>query len=128
MRIALPAVPVALTLCGGARGHAQDAVPDLVSRASRYVDEYERQLSAVVCEERQKQRVVKSDGTTGKMRELVSDLLMVRAGDFTQTFRDVIAVDAKPVRNRQERLPGAEAVTVHAASMNPALSRRWSAG
>jgi hypothetical protein len=38
------------------------------------------------------------------MRELVSDLLMVRTGDLTQTFRDVVAVDAKPVRNRQDRL------------------------
>src|SRR6185503_18246906 len=84
---------------------AQDTgVPDLVSRASRYVEDYELKLSAVVCEERQTQRVVKSDGTTGKMRELVSDLLLVRTGDSTQTFRDVIAVDAKPVRNRQERL------------------------
>ena len=76
----------------------------LSSAPVRYVEEYERQLSAVVCEERQTQRVVKSDGTTGKMRELVSDLLMVRTADVTQTFRDVIAVDAKPVRNRQERL------------------------
>jgi hypothetical protein len=105
MRTALPAALAVLTLYAGARGHAQDAdVPDLVSRASRYVEEYERQLSAVVCEERQTQRVIKRDGTTGKTRELVSDLLMVRTGDFTQTFRDVIAVDAKPVPNRQERL------------------------
>src|SRR5262249_39328853 len=100
MRTAMPVALAVLTLYAGARGHAQDpGVPDLVSRASRYVEEYERQLSAVVGEERQTQRVVKSDGTTGKMRELVSDLLMVRTGDVTQTFRDVIAVDAKPVRN-----------------------------
>jgi hypothetical protein len=105
MRTALPAALAVLTLYAGARGHAQDAaVSDLVSRASRYVEEYERQLSAVVCEERQTQRVVKSDGTTRKTRELVSDLLMVRTGDSTQTFRDVIAVDGKPVRDRQERL------------------------
>lgn len=105
MRTALPAALAVFTLNAGAPGQAQDAgVPDLVSRASRYVEEYERQLSAVVCEERQTQRVVKSDGTTAKKRELVSDLLMVRTGDETQTFRDVIAVDAKPVRDRQERL------------------------
>jgi hypothetical protein len=105
MRTALPATLVVLALYASARGHAQDAgVSDLVSRASRYVEEYERQLSAVVCEERQTQRVVKSDGSTGKMRQLVSDLLMVRTGDSTQAFRDVIAVDGKPVRNRQERL------------------------
>jgi hypothetical protein len=105
MRTVVHAALAMLTLCAGARGHAQDAgVQDLVSRASRYVKEYEGQLSAVVCEERQTQRVVKSDGTTGKTRELVSDLLLVRTGDSTQTFRDVIAVDAKSVRNRQERL------------------------
>jgi hypothetical protein len=101
----LPAAFAVLTLFAGARGDAQDAgVQDLVSRAGRYVEEYERRLSAVVSEERQTQRVIKSDGTTRKKRDLVSDLLMVRTGDSTQTFRDVIAVDAKPVRNRQERL------------------------
>jgi hypothetical protein len=105
MRTALPAALAVLTLYAGARGHAQDAgVPDLVSRASRYVEEYERKLSAVVSEERQTQRVVKSDGATRKKRELVSDLLIVRTADQTQTFRDVISVDGKPVRNRQERL------------------------
>ena len=92
-------------LCGGELGHTQDAgVPELVSRASRYVEEFERKLSAVVCEERQTQRVIKSDGTTRKTRELVSDMLLVKTGDSTQTFRDVITVDGKPVRNRQERL------------------------
>ena len=111
MRTVLTAVLAALTLCAGARSHAQDAgVPELVSRASAYVEEYVRQLSAVVCEERQTQRVVKSDGTTRQKRELVSDLLMVKTSDrgnyglHTQMFRDVIAVDAKPIRNRQERL------------------------
>ena len=105
MRIALPAALAVLTLCAGTHGHAQDAgAPDLVARASRYVEEYEKQLSAVVCEERQTQRITKPDGTTGKRRELVSDLLMIRTGDFTQTFRDVIAVDGKAIRNRQERL------------------------
>lgn len=92
-------------LYGGELGHAQDAsVPELVSRASRYVEEFERQLSAVVCEERQTQRVFKSDGATRQTRELVSDMLLVKVGDSTQTFRDVITVDGKPVRNRQERL------------------------
>lgn len=105
MRAILPAILVVVTLCAGALGHAQDAgVADLVSRTSHYVEEYQKQLSAVVCEERQTQRIIKSDGKTGKKRELVSDLLMVRTGDATQTFRDVITVDAKPVRNRQERL------------------------
>jgi hypothetical protein len=105
MRSALSAVFAVLTLFAGDRGHAQDpGVADLVTRASRYVEEYERELSAVVSEERQTQRVVKRDGTTSKMRELLSDLLIVRTGDYTQTFRDVIAVDGKAVGDRQERL------------------------
>jgi hypothetical protein len=105
MRTALPAILVVLTLYSGVGARAQDAgVQDLVSRATRYVEEYERQLSAVVSEERQTQRVIKPDGTTRKKRELVSDLLIVKTGEFTQTFRDVMAVDGKPVRNRQERL------------------------
>jgi hypothetical protein len=99
VRTAFPAALALLTMYAGARAHAQDDdVLALVSRASRYVEEYERQLSAVACEERQTQRVVKRDGTTGKKRELVSDLLIVKTGDLTQTFRDVIAVDGKPVR------------------------------
>jgi hypothetical protein len=105
MRTGLAAALAVLAMCGGARGHAQETgVADLVARATRYVEEYEQHLSAVVCEERQTQRVIKQDGTTGKRRELVSDLLMVRTADSTQTFRDVIVVDAKRVRDRQERL------------------------
>ena len=69
-------------------GTPQDAsVQDLLSRASRYVEEYEWQLSAVVCEERQTQRVVRRDGTTGKTPDSSRTGSMVRTSDATQTFR-----------------------------------------
>lgn len=85
---------------------AQDADPvsALVARAGRYVQEYEKQFSAVVCQEQQTQRIVRSDGSEKKRRALVSDLLLVKAGDRTIGFRDVISVDGKAVRDREERL------------------------
>jgi hypothetical protein len=77
----LPVVVISLMLHGDELGHAQDTgVPELVSRASKYVEEFARQLSAVVCEERQTQRVINSDGTTRQTRELVSDMLLVKTG------------------------------------------------
>jgi len=97
---------IALLLATDITIHGQAAGPAaaLLDRAVRYVQEYERQFSAVVCEEQQVQRTVRSDGRERKRRELLSDLLLVKAGDRTVSFRDVISVDGKPVRDRQERL------------------------
>ena len=40
-----------------------------------------------------------------KLRELTSDFLLVRTSPSgAQAFRDVIDVDGKPVRNREDRL------------------------
>jgi len=94
-----------IVLAGGIAVHGQDdRVATLVERAGRYVQEYEKQFSALVCEERQQQRIVRADGRERKRRELVSDLLLVKVGDRTVSFRDVIASDGKMVRDRQERL------------------------
>jgi hypothetical protein len=97
---------IALLLATGITIHGQAAGPvaALLDRAVRYVQEYERQFSAVVCEEQQVQRIMRSDGRERKRRDLVSDLLLVKAGDRTVSFRDVISVDGKLVRDRQERL------------------------
>jgi hypothetical protein len=81
-----------------------DPVAALVGKSTEYVERYEARLAAVVCEERQRQIVVNSAGVTQKERELVSDLLLVKVSKKTQIFRDVIRVDGKPVRDRQERL------------------------
>lgn len=98
------ALGVLLTTGHQIRGQDPDAVAALVARAGRYVQEYRRQFSAVVCEERQTQVIIRSDGRTRKRRELVSDFLLVKVGSGTMSFRDVIAVDGKPVRDRQDRL------------------------
>jgi hypothetical protein len=71
---------VALTFLGvlsataGAGGRLDDPVAALVERAGRYVQEYEKQFSAVVCEEHQTQRVLRVNGRERKRRDLVSNV------------------------------------------------------
>jgi len=82
----------------------QSAAP-VVERAGQYVDAYEKTFSGMVCEERQIQKLVRSDGRVRKVRELKSDLLLVTLGDGRMpVFRDVLEVDGKAVRNREDRL------------------------
>ena len=77
-----------------------------VELASKYVERYLKDLSAVVCEERQVQTMIKPDGRVSKTRTLVSDLMFVKVGEswLPQVFRDVISVDGKEVRDRSDRL------------------------
>ena len=91
---------------GSSRAQTPDpSMITVVERAGRYVQEFEKEFSALVCEERQVQKIVRPNGTTRQDRELRSDLLLVKTGgEWTQAFRDVIEVDGKPVRNRQDRL------------------------
>jgi len=88
---------------GAVQSPSTDAV---VAKASQYVDNYRKQFSAVVCEERQTQTLVKPDGRISKTRVLVSDLTFVKTGDtwVLHSVRDVISVDGKVVRNRDDRL------------------------
>jgi hypothetical protein len=100
------AVTLALLLLAASapRGQEADPAASLVARAGRYVREYEQRFSGLVGEEHQTQRLVNPKGGTARQRTLVSDILLVKAGDRTLVFRDVIAADGKPVRNREERL------------------------
>jgi hypothetical protein len=95
-----------LVLVAGGTAQAQEAdgVAALVAKAGAYVEEYEKRFSAIVGEERQTQRIVRANGSIKQQRELMSDLLLVRVGDNTLQFRDVIMVDGKAIRNRQDRL------------------------
>ncbi len=99
-------LPVAalLLLASVVRGQDVDPTAALVARAGSYVREYEQRFTGIVGEEHQTQRIVTAAGATTKQRALVSDVLLVRVGDGTRFFRDVIAVDGKPVRDREERL------------------------
>lgn len=94
-----------------AAGGTQEPLPAAVlARATEYVDELHRQLAGVVMEERYEQRTRESwDGlmTYGR-RTLLSDYLIVQPRGSARHFgfRDVFAVNDRPVRDRQERLTG----------------------
>lgn len=98
---------------------AQNTTPlvSLLDRASAYVRSYMQDFSTMVAEERYVQDLRPMPGMSGVGRgvvaqsaaphvELRSDLLFVRPGasDRWLTFRDVFAVNGRPVRDREERL------------------------
>jgi hypothetical protein len=96
---------------------AQTADLDSVlDKASDYVAEYERIFVGVVAEENYRQQVRGGRAGTdlrgfpieapAQRRDLKSDVLLVRApaGDRWMQFRDVVEVDGKPVRDRDDRL------------------------
>lgn len=96
---------VAVVLMGvGVVAQAPDPTKALVERAGKYVDAYLQQFSALVCEEQQEQRMVRIDGRVSKTRRLRSDFLLVNVETAFHIFRDVLEVDGKPVRNREDRL------------------------
>jgi len=81
------------------------AAGEVVVRAGRYVEQYERAFGAIVCEERQIQTLIRADGSIARQRTLTSDFLLIElGGPGSLAFRDVIEVDGKPVRDRDERL------------------------
>jgi hypothetical protein len=81
------------------------SLPALLDRLGRYVDQYEQDLAAVVSEELYQQDVTTINGLFGDKRLLRSDLLLSKAGDLGWVaFRDVLEVDGKEVRGRDDRL------------------------
>lgn len=76
----------------------------LLSRLAEYVEQYARELAAVVAEEVYDQESVTGGRTIA--RRLVSDFLLVRipGGEGWLPFRDVFEVDGQPVRDREDRL------------------------
>jgi len=88
---------------------------ELLDRASRYVESFQRNFGSVVAEERYEQtlrRVIGANTTSvqrgggGPMETvLISDFLLVQVpGEGWLPFRDVFERDGKQVRDRQERL------------------------
>jgi hypothetical protein len=106
-------VAVILLALAATRLHAQtdDPVRVLLARAGEYVAQYRKNFTGVVGELHETQRILRPDGTLKRERMLVCDVLLVPAYDpltrlpaSTRAFRDVISVDGKPVRDRDERL------------------------
>ena len=99
---------IALVAASGGGFRAQTSgvtAAAVVERAGRYVDAYETAFSAIVCEERQVQTLVGPDGRVHKTRRLRSDFLLVKIGTaWMPVFRDVLDVDGKPTKNREDRL------------------------
>jgi hypothetical protein len=114
------------------------ATAAIVLRAGRYVEAYEKEFSAVVSEEHQVQKLTGVDGRVHKQRELKSDLALIKAGTswMQQSFRDVLEVDRKPIRNHDDRLrklfldgsktavEQAQAVSKESERYNIGISRR----
>jgi len=93
-------VSAAHVIAQGSQNGQGVALGEVLSRAGSYVDAFERQLTGIVAEE----TYVQDAGSLH--RELKSDFLLVHvAGDAQYVeFRDVFAVDGRPVRDRQDRL------------------------
>lgn len=95
------------------RAQARDPfeLDDVLDRVTDSVADYTRDFVGVVAEETYRQDVrferrgFAADAQR-QSRTLKSDMLLVRApaGDRWLQFRDVFAVDGKPVRDREERL------------------------
>jgi hypothetical protein len=99
-------IAVWLALAGASALGAQPlTLAEILFRANQYVVRYEKDLSAVVSEERYTQRIVGRHGVK-RTRELASDVLMIRtpAGENWMGFRDVFQVDGKTLGDRQDRL------------------------
>lgn len=116
-----PAAVAAIAWAGALLSGVQPPVgPDaLVARAVAYVTDYETRLSSVVAEERYDQRLrvltgpapgvvggLPGTASAERRRSLLSDYLLVWVPSLNAwiPFRDVIEVNGKQVRDRDERL------------------------
>jgi hypothetical protein len=100
---AVPLCAVVVTALSVAAAHAQvPAADEFMVRVGDYVQRFVNAFSNIVAEERYEP----GPGHRGRQR-LRSDYLLVRLPgnqDNFITFRDVVEVNGKPLRNQQERL------------------------
>ena len=82
------------------------ALEDVLARAGRYVTSYGEQASLIVGVERYEQRYQNAPAGERAQRKLVAELALFKTNDATGWvgFRDVVAVDGKPIPDRQDRL------------------------
>lgn len=113
----LAALCVALAVSAAPRAQQAFTVEQLLDRVSLYVEDLVAKFSRVVAEEQYVQEYLMStpQGSRGSFpgspnvverRTLKSDLLLVKPAGLDQwfTFRDVFEVDARQVRDRENRL------------------------
>jgi hypothetical protein len=96
-------VPLAtIVVSAAATGSAQ--TPDVASvlvAAGRYLDQYERDVTAVIAQEDYQQQVL----SESRVRLLKSDLLIIADAEWGWVeFRDTFEVDSLRVRDRDERI------------------------
>jgi hypothetical protein len=116
VRIAASALGIVL-LCTSSRAQQAFTVEQLLDRSSAYVEDLVTKFSRVVAEEQylQEYLIATPEGSRGSFlgapkvaerRALKSDLLMVKPAGLDQwfIFRDVFEVDARAVRDRENRL------------------------
>jgi hypothetical protein len=117
------AVAMVTAVGGGAVAQPTSAVSDLLDKATAYVSEYEKTLSLLVSEEYYVQEIRRplnpgtnlsranpgggmQGGDVRSRRVLRSDYLLVQLGPGAgwMPFRDVFELDARAVRDREDRL------------------------
>jgi hypothetical protein len=103
-RLPHPTLPILAILCGLTLAvHAQTpAVADVVKAASGYLTEYSQKVGTVVAEEEYTQR---EPAIPSGNRRLLSDVAILGFGNGQITmFRDVVAIDGREVRPKDDRL------------------------
>ena len=97
----------ALSLSPSAEPPETPKPKDAAALARAYVDAWQPALGAIVAEERYRQVLTQWDGLGSQEAErvLVSDVLLVQAphSEVWMLFRDVMTMDGKPVRDREQR-------------------------
>ena len=85
--------------------HPAPPLKDVMRSVGAYVDEYGDKASIVVCTERYEQHA-QASGAGKETRTLVSDFALVYADAIHGWlgFRDVLAVDGRPIGDREDRL------------------------
>ncbi|MEO8520972.1 MAG: VWA domain-containing protein [Acidobacteriota bacterium] len=81
-------------------------LPSVLQRLGRYVSQFGDRASLIVGVEHYQQRSRDAPVGEPSARTLVAEIAVVKTADATgwMGFRDVTAVDGKPVRDRQDRL------------------------
>lgn len=100
-----PVAALAVVTAAAALTSAAQVAPDLLVRVRSFAAQYQREAPSLVAEERYRQNVTYRRGLP-EHREMTSELVMVRLSGSSGwvSLRDVLVVDKRPIRDREERL------------------------